>query len=1241
MAEGSADIPVRVAVRARPLILREISEGCQQCLQFVPGEPQVILGRDKAFTYDYAFGPTDSQEKLYDEAVSGLVGGIFKGLNATVLAYGQTGSGKTYSMGSGYDLTDTQKMGVIPRVVKSLFEGIKERSETADFILKCSFLELHNDDILDLLQEDRAPLAVREDTNGEIKITGLSEMIVHQGTDMIALLEKGSAGRTTGSTAMNATSSRSHAIFTIHIEQCSKDDSIPSCHAKFHLVDLAGSERAKRTQAKGDRFKEGVNINKGLLALGNVISALGDENGRKQHIPYRDSKLTRLLQDSLGGNSQTVMIACVSPADSNMEETLNTLRYADRARKIKNKPVVNSDPQAAELARLRQQVQQLQYQVLSNGGVLPPVNPASEIADSATMTKLLERNKKLEDENQKLSVELQASLDQTTQMCEKAILAEMNKDKLKQKLEQLRAKTDLSISLFNTSLEEATNSQAMQPISILEDLRKQIDDLKSEPMETENVDLFEMEVNDAFEGTPPKNNDNSGDGNPGQGDTPLGVASPNLANQALRQAQLGRELQELNKALALKQELAMKMGQSDEKMEVMKLQYEANIKTLEGQIEALQNEKDTLSIALQNNKSLSATSKISEQRRQRMKELEGEISNLKKKVAEQNKLIRLKARSDDTINKLNKDIQSMKQARVKLMRQIKEDAEKTRQWKMAKDKEVLQLKAKDRKRQCDITKMERKYEKQQNVLRRKMEEAAAANKRLKEAMERHKAHSKKKPEPQGVHRLEGMGKRIKTLLERELDVLVGVNEAKRHLASLLADRKTISQELLDLKEQQEAEPPNKKRATPEKSLATFNTETQRKIQTLQQELDMRNVQITDLQQKIMDANQDEQNRKCWQNITSMAEAKCGLKWLMETAVLARVEVGTKTSELEEVKQALCEAGKETEELQANLEDTMRHGDQRVTELQRGHEEKILYLLHQLSQVKTDADDKSEVPRETANTSKNSETELLSRLHFQEEQISQLQDIHNQLIEVQKENAELKKQLTLSCLQGTGVSLLPDITSPESTPQLERPKLKPKVKKRASSKKESPSRRTVHEFYLIPESDSSEEDNDDQDEDWVKTPKVKRKPSKSHSKWTCSCKGNCQNKRCGCKSRGRFCSDDCLCNKGICVNVGSAQDESGGSLTTSQANSSVGLNDTIIVSSSSENATPDLDYFQPPRRKPTSILSESSRNIPWEENVDKDDTSTKPLVTNLADQGLVKRKRKLLNTTRTSFFKPLN
>ncbi|XP_071848027.1 chromosome-associated kinesin KIF4-like [Apostichopus japonicus] len=1236
MAGENSDLPVRVAVRCRPLIMKEISEGCQQCIEFVPGEPQVILGKDKAFTYDFAFSPTDPQQKLFDDVVFGLVDGIFKGYNATVLAYGQTGSGKTYSMGSGYDLTDTEKMGVIPRVIKSLFQGIEERMESADFILKCSFLELHNDDILDLLQEIKDPLNVREDTNGEIKIVGLSEVTVSRGDEMIALLEKGSAGRTTGSTAMNMTSSRSHAVFTIHIEQCSKGDSGTSCQAKFHLVDLAGSERAKRTQAKGDRFKEGVNINRGLLALGNVISALGDDNGRKSHIPYRDSKLTRLLQDSLGGNSQTVMIACVSPADTNMEETLNTLRYADRARKIKNKPVVNRDPQAAEMSRLRQQVQQLQYQLMSNGGTLPPaISGGLKPQDSEGMKKILDRNKKLERENQKLSEELHASLDQTTQMCEKAILAEMHKDKLKQKLDELRAKTDLSISLFNTSVVEGGHQDSQpQQLNVLQDLKKQIEELKSEPMETEDAAaLYDMHLDEAETSDTPASEGPEGKESPSHTGQPSDANSPNLTKQALRQAQLGRELQELNKALAKKQELASTMVQSEEKMEIMKIQYEDSIKGLETQINALQREKDTLSIALQTNKSQTATSKISEQRRKRLKELEDEMSKLKKKVQEQSKIIKLKAKSDETVNKLNVDIKGMKQARVRLMRQIKEDAEKTRQWKMAKDKEVLQLKAKDRKRQCDVSKMERKYEKQQNVLRRKMEEAAAANKRLRDAMERHKAHTSKKPQHQG-HHLEGMGKRVKTLLERELDVLVSVNEAKRHLASLLEDRKTITGELNELKEKKHVEPPNKRRATPEKVITSIDPSIQQRMDALEQELDMRNLQIKDLQQKIMDANQDGDSRKIWKNISSMAEAKCGLQWLMEQAVLARVDAGQRSSDLLEARQSLSEAHRETEDLQTNLEDTIREGDQRVVELQRGHEEKILYLLHQLSQSKQAFKDGSKVSSEELPDTKAGDDELKQRLHFQEEQITQLQSIHDQLQDLQEENSELKKKLTVSLVQGSRMSLLPSITSPENTPEPVRPKPPKKTRKGASE------RYTIEEIW---DSDTEDDDADD-DSDWVATPQVSHPKREIKQGKTCGCKTSCNTKRCVCRRLDKECGHGCACGDVVCQNRGvksldssNPEDTSLTNSTLSNNSSSNTLNQTIVIDSSTDNVSPGLKDFQLP--KPKSVLSVSTaQNVVAK----KEDASlTKPSFTNLTNQGIVKRKRKLLSTSRASFFKPLN
>merc|ERR1719290_390195 len=184
-------------------------------------------------------------------------------------------------------------------------------------------------------------------------------------------------------------------------------DKLDNIVSKFHLVDLAGSERAKKTLATGVRYKEGVAINLGLLALGNVISALGDDSGPKNHIPYRDSKLTRLLQDSLGGNSHTLMIACVSPADSNLEETVSTLRYADRARKIKNKPIVNKDPKAAELGRLRSEVQKLQLQLLQGAGAIN----VDGCGTGSNTTHLEAENQRLAEENSKLTAALQTSME--------------------------------------------------------------------------------------------------------------------------------------------------------------------------------------------------------------------------------------------------------------------------------------------------------------------------------------------------------------------------------------------------------------------------------------------------------------------------------------------------------------------------------------------------------------------------------------------------------------------------------------------------------------------------------------------------------------------------------------------------------------------------------------------------------------------------------------------------------------
>ncbi|NWI92977.1 KI21B protein, partial [Pitta sordida] len=387
--------------RIRPQLPKEKIEGCHICTSVTPGEPQVLLGKDKAFTYDFVFDLDTWQERIYTTCMGKLIEGCFEGYNATVLAYGQTGAGKTYTMGTGFDMSiSEEEQGIIPRAISHLFSGIEERKRVAqskgvaapEFKVSAQFLELYNEEILDLFDSARDPdtrhrksnIKIHEDANGSIYTTGVTSRLISSQDELIQCLKQGALSRTTASTQMNVQSSRSHAIFTIHLCQtrvCAHtqlvngevtgllDGSQPTTEyetltAKFHFVDLAGSERLKRTGATGERAKEGISINCGLLALGNVISALGDQSKKVVHVPYRDSKLTRLLQDSLGGNSQTIMIACVSPSDRDFMETLNTLKYANRARNIKNKVVVNQDKTSQQISALRAEIARLQMELM-------------------------------------------------------------------------------------------------------------------------------------------------------------------------------------------------------------------------------------------------------------------------------------------------------------------------------------------------------------------------------------------------------------------------------------------------------------------------------------------------------------------------------------------------------------------------------------------------------------------------------------------------------------------------------------------------------------------------------------------------------------------------------------------------------------------------------------------------------------------------------------------------------------
>ncbi|XP_038677680.1 kinesin-like protein KIF17 [Scyliorhinus canicula] len=355
---------VRVVVRCRPSNSREKDLNCKvvvsmdaargQCFIQKPG----VLGEPpKQFTFDGVYYIESTTEQLYNEIAYPLVEGVTEGYNGTIFAYGQTGSGKSFTM-QGISHPTSQR-GVIPRAFEHIFESI-QCTENTKFLVRASYLEIYNEEIRDLLGKDtKQKLELKEHPEKGIYVKDLSMHTVHSVLECEKIMDIGWGNRAVGYTLMNKDSSRSHSIFTIHLEMCSIDDNGKDRIrvGKLNLVDLAGSERQAKTGATGDRLKEATKINLSLSALGNVISALVD--GRSKHIPYRDSKLTRMLQDSLGGNTKTLMVACLSPADNNYDESLSTLRYANRAKNIKNKPRINEDPKDALLREYQEEIKQL------------------------------------------------------------------------------------------------------------------------------------------------------------------------------------------------------------------------------------------------------------------------------------------------------------------------------------------------------------------------------------------------------------------------------------------------------------------------------------------------------------------------------------------------------------------------------------------------------------------------------------------------------------------------------------------------------------------------------------------------------------------------------------------------------------------------------------------------------------------------------------------------------------------
>jgi hypothetical protein len=326
---------VKVVVRCRPLLPDEVAANYTRVVSMdsTRGEVSMLAREGRAadterrFTFDAVYDWTSEQKQLYDGTFRPIVEAVLQGYNGTVFAYGQTGSGKTYTMTG--ERGDPQKQGLIPNSFDHIFSHISQTHDE-QYLVRVSYLEIYKEEVRDLLSKDhKRRLKVRENPDTGVYVEDLSSFVAKSVREVEHVMSVGSEHRKVGPTNMNQHSSRSHAIFILTVECCSRgEDGEDHIHVgKLNLVDLAGSERQSKTGATGERFDESTKINLSLSALGNVISALVDS--RQTHVPYRDSQLTRLLQDSLGGNAKTVMVANIGPADYNYEETLVTLRSCD------------------------------------------------------------------------------------------------------------------------------------------------------------------------------------------------------------------------------------------------------------------------------------------------------------------------------------------------------------------------------------------------------------------------------------------------------------------------------------------------------------------------------------------------------------------------------------------------------------------------------------------------------------------------------------------------------------------------------------------------------------------------------------------------------------------------------------------------------------------------------------------------------------------------------------------------
>ncbi|KAF2283754.1 hypothetical protein GH714_014887 [Hevea brasiliensis] len=835
--ESAENCSVKVAVHIRPLIGDERVQGCKECVTVTPGKPQVQIGTH-SFTFDNVYGNGGSPSSaMFEECVAPLVDGLFQGYNATVLAYGQTGSGKTYTMGTSFK--DGCQTGLIPQVMNALFNKIETLKHQTEFQLHVSFIEgtdnwvlilkILKEEVRDLLDTvsvsksvaanghgkvaipGRPSIQIRESSNGVITLAGSTEVAVSTLQEMAACLEQGSLTRATGIQV-----SIGHPFILILETVLTKE-----------LV--------------------GIHINRGLLALGNVISALGDEKKRKEgvHVPYRDSKLTRLLQDSLGGNSKTVMIACISPADINAEETLNTLKYANRARNIQNKPVVNRDLISNEVQQMRQQLKYLQAELCARGGGAP----------SDEVQVLKERIAWLEATNEDLSRELHEyrSCCAVVEHCE-------------------------------------IDSQEGHAYSSKSDRLKR---------DFQSMDSSDFQMDEVLSG------ESSGE---------IDEAAKEWEH-ALMQSTMDKELTELNRRLEQKESEMELFGGVE--TEALKQHFRRKIMELEEEKRIVQQERDRLLAEIENlaTNSDGQTQKTQDLHSQKLKALESQILDLKKKQESQVELLKKKQRSDEAAKRLQTEIQHIKAQKVRLQHKIKQEAEQFRQWKASREKEVLQLRKEGRRNEYERHKLEALHQRQKLVLQRKTEEAAMATRRLKELLEARKSSGRENSVNSNGHTPSGQGneKSLQRWLDHELEVMVNVHEVRFQYEKQRQEQAELAEELAFLKQVDQlghnGQSPHKGKNGYSTLLLMSPNARMARIASLENMLSTSSNALSAMASQLSEAGERERSiigRGHWSQLRSMGEAKNLLQYMFTSAAEARCQLWDKDMEIKDLKDQLNE-----------------------------------------------------------------------------------------------------------------------------------------------------------------------------------------------------------------------------------------------------------------------------------------------------------------------------------------------